>query len=172
MTADAHGRTGPNAGATPGPGGMGGHNARRPLTGRTILVVGADDETARRTALHLAARGAALIFAGRDHGKVLVAAGYAASSGGMTRVIEEASPPLLGAALLERATAALRRPTDVVVAEAVFAAPADATVAADEFRALLGATAHTIVVPTRPTGGSRAFAESVSAQFERGVVRS
>jgi NAD(P)-dependent dehydrogenase (short-subunit alcohol dehydrogenase family) len=152
--------------------GPGGPNARRPLTGRTILVVGAEDEPTRRTALQLAARGAALVIAGRDHAKVLVAAGYAASSGGMTRVIEEASPPLLGDALLERATAALRRPTDVVVAEAVFAVAADAANAAEELRSLLGATARTIVVPTKPPGGSRAFAEGVSAQFERGLAKS
>ena len=76
MTADAQGRA--DSGAMGGPGGP---NARRPLTGRTILVVGADDESTRRTALQLAARGAALVVAGRDHAKVLVAAGYAASSG-------------------------------------------------------------------------------------------
>ncbi len=169
MITDAQGLAGSNAG---GPGGIAGPNARRPLTGRTILVIGADDEPTRRTALQLAARGAALVIAGRDHAKVLVAAGYAASSGGMTRVIEEASPPLLGEALLERATAALRRPTDVVVAEAVFTLPAEAAAAADEIRALLGASAHAIVVPLRPPGGSRAFAESVSMKFERAVAKS
>ncbi len=123
-----------------------------------MLVVGAEDSATRQVALHLAARGAALIVAGRDRHEVLVTAGLAAASGGTTRVVETPAPPLEGEALVDAATNVLARPTDALVCEG----------AATGFRMqeLLGPSAFVVTVPSRPPGGARGFAQTTCADFE------
>jgi NAD(P)-dependent dehydrogenase (short-subunit alcohol dehydrogenase family) len=138
------------------------HDPRRPLRGRIVLVVGADDPATRRTALHLAARGASLIVAGRDRDEVLATAGLGAASGATIRVIEAPSPPLDGHALIDLATQVLAAPTDVLVAAAI--GPVAASVAE-----ALGVRALACVVPSRPPGGERVFAAATCATFEAAI---
>lgn len=143
-------------------------DVRRPLRGRVVFVIGADDAATRQTALHFSARGAALIVVGRDRHEVLVTAGLCAASGGTSRVLEESHPPLTDSALLGAAARALTHPTDVLVAQS---RDDEASTMADTLRELLGPTAFALVVPTRPPGGARAFAEASCAAFEAFVAK-
>lgn len=93
---------------------------RRPLAGRTVLVVGASDPVGSSAALHVAARGADVIVADPDVPSAILVAGLIAATGSVGRVLEVAAPPLAGAALARAATAALRAPTDAVLAALAF----------------------------------------------------
>lgn len=142
---------------------------RRPLHGRIVLVIGADDVATRGAALHLSARGAALVACGRDRDAVLITAGLAAASGGTVRVVDEATSPLLDPGVIDAATRALGRPTDALVSgPLVDESPA----LVDRLRALVGSAGSLGVVPVRPPGGARAFAEAMCAAFEAAAVAS
>ena len=142
-------------------------DARRPLRGRIVLVIGAEDASTRRTALHLSARGAALIVAGVDREAVLMTAGLAAASGATSRVIDENVSLLSGTAVFDAATRLLARPTDVLIAEGIMT---NTPMLAHEVRTLLGPTAFGCVVPARPAGGERAFAAATCAAFEASLA--
>lgn len=142
-------------------------DARRPLRGRIVLVIGAEDASTRRTALHLSARGAALIVSGVDAQAVLLTAGFAAASGATTRVIEESVSLLSGRAVVDAATRLLARPTDVLIADGIMT---NAPRLAHEVRTLLGPSAFGCVVPARPSGGERAFAAETCAAFEASLA--
>jgi hypothetical protein len=76
------------------------------------------------------------------------------------RVVEEAAPPLLGAALVRAARAALGPTapplTDVVVADAVFATPAAADAAVADLRAALPAGTGVHRAERAPADGPKA----------------
>lgn len=141
-------------------------SARRPLAGRTLLVVGAADPVASSAALHAAARGAAVVAAGPDVPKVILTAGLIAATGATGRVVEEAAPPLLGAALVRAAVAALGPAatpiTDVVVADAVFATPAAAAAAGAELIAALPPGAHLHRAEAAPADGPKAAGRRIA----------
>jgi hypothetical protein len=136
-----------------------------PLRGRVVLVVGAGDRLAQAVALHLAARGAAVVAAGPALPALLVTAGLVATQGGTVRVVEEPAPPAGGAALLGAAAEALAAPTDVVVSPDAFATRAAAAAATRDLASALGPGAVAIVLDVPIAGGERAAAERVALRF-------
>jgi hypothetical protein len=141
-----------------------------PLAGRTVLVLGAGDPTAQRLALHLAARGAAIVVAGPVLAPLLVAAGLVAATRAVARVVEAAAPPLVGASLLAAARDAVgpgTTVTDAVVAESAFASLDTAREAAAELTRELPSDARVVVVEARPVAGSKAAADRHAADWLR-----
>jgi hypothetical protein len=130
-----------------------------------VLVLGAGDRCAQAVALHLSARGAAVIAAGPVLAPVVSTAGLVAAQGGTVRVVEEAAPPLLGRALLDAACQALDAPTDVVVSPDAFPSPAAAAAAARDLSLGFDAGAISLVLDVPTAGGERAAAERVVARF-------
>jgi len=140
----------------------------RPLAGRVVLVVGAGDRATRDVARRLGALGASIVSADPSVREAATTAGLVAAGAGTARVVEEASPPLLGAALLRAATAALSAPTDALVAEATFTDRAAASAAADALAAAMGASARVVVVDAAPAGGSKEQAARIAEAFLAG----
>lgn len=139
---------------------------RRPLSGRTVLVLGAADPVAQSAALHVAARGATVVAAGPDVPSVILTAGLIAATGAVGRVIEEAAPPLLGAALVRAAAVALGHAapalTDVIVAEALFATPASLDAAVATLTAVLPAEARVFRAERTPADGPKAAGRRIA----------
>jgi hypothetical protein len=129
-----------------------------------VLLVGAGDPAARVAALFLTARGAALLAAAPRLDDALAAAGLAAATGATARVIEEASPPLGGRALLERAREVLSAPTDALLAVSAFP---DAGAADRAAAALARELPNGLVVrvEARPEGGAKAHAARLLDRF-------
>ncbi len=139
---------------------------RRPLAGRTVLVLGAADPVASSAALHAAARGAAVVAAGPDVPNVILTAGLIAATGATGRVVEDAAPPLLGAGLVRAAVAALGPAappiTDVVVAVALFGSPAAADAAVADLVAALPAGARVHRAEAAPADGPKAAGRRIA----------
>lgn len=140
--------------------------SRRPLAGRTVLVLGAADPVASSAALHAAARGAAVVAAGPDVPQVILTAGLIAATGAVGRVVEEAAPPLLGAALVRAATAALGPAagpiTDVVIAAALFSTPASAQAATADLVAALPPGTRVHAAEAAPVDGPKAAGRRIA----------
>ena len=132
---------------------------RRPLEGRVVLVLGAGDPVGEAAALHASALGASIVVAGPRLGPVVATAGLVAATRGTVRVVEAPSPPLLDAALLAVAAAALAPVTDALVAAGAMPDLDAARRAADDLRRALPDGARVELLDARPADGPRRAAE-------------
>lgn len=142
---------------------------KRPLAGRVVLVVGAGDPVARAISLHLAALGASVILAAPRPEDSVETAGFVAAQGGIARVVESPSPPLLGADLLRAASDALAPPTDAAFASSAFASRDAASAALAALAALLPSGAVAVLADDHPAPSARAAAERMAPLFLAGA---